>query len=363
MFKLTEQDIVQNWQSDITKPMVSICCTTYNHEKYISEALDSFLMQKTSFPFEIIIRDDCSTDKTASIIREYEKKYPTLLRSIYEQENQYSKGVKALPVVMQQAKGKYFALCEGDDYWTDSEKLQIQISEMRKHPQCNLSFHPANEIVDGVFSGKIWGKHTEENKVFTDLEMIRNIGGMFCPTASVIICRKAMLPVPSFFANAPVGDDFIQFLGSLHGGALFVAKNMSIYRRGHQGSWCTMMLNQNEKTSFEKWETHFIKYIASLKEFRDFADDKYTEGINQKIAVRSFHLLSLYIKNGRFDVIDELIEPSCHFCGKFASFSHAMFCHLRKVKWLLIFSIKSPYVLQIYLRIKKIISSVSSLNR
>lgn len=99
------------------KLMVSICCITYNHEKYISEALESFLMQKTSFKYEILIHDDASTDNTAKIIREYEKKFPEIIKPIYQIENQYSKGNKInLVYNFPRAKGKYIAICEGDDY-------------------------------------------------------------------------------------------------------------------------------------------------------------------------------------------------------------------------------------------------------
>ena len=96
--------------------MASICCITYNHENYIADAIESFLMQKTNFNYEIIIYDDASTDKTADIIREYETKYPGLIKPIYQTENQYSKGVKTINFSLQRAEGKYIAVCEGDDY-------------------------------------------------------------------------------------------------------------------------------------------------------------------------------------------------------------------------------------------------------
>jgi glycosyltransferase involved in cell wall biosynthesis len=102
-------------------------------------------MQKTDFPFEIIIHDDASTDATADIIREYERKYPDIIRPIYQTENQYSKGQNAVLFTFKAAKGNYIALCEGDDYWIDPLKLQKQITEMEKHPECYMSFHPGIE--------------------------------------------------------------------------------------------------------------------------------------------------------------------------------------------------------------------------
>lgn len=109
--------------------LVSISCITYNHEPYIRECLDGFIMQKTDFAFEVLIHDDASTDKTADIIREYEAKFPNLIKPIYQTENQFSKKVGSINAKFNypRAKGKYIALCEGDDYWTDPLKLQKQV--------------------------------------------------------------------------------------------------------------------------------------------------------------------------------------------------------------------------------------------
>jgi len=126
-----------NWGGD-ESPIVSICCTTYNHDAFIATALEGFLMQETDFPFEILIRDDCSTDNTAEIIREYFKKYPHIIKPIYEAENQFSKGVKPMPVLFKKAVGKYLALCEGDDYWTDSLKLQKQVEYLNSNEDVSI---------------------------------------------------------------------------------------------------------------------------------------------------------------------------------------------------------------------------------
>ena len=108
--------------------MVSVFCLAFNHENYIRQTIDSILDQKTSFPFEILIHDDASTDRTAEIIREYERRAPGIVRPIYQQNNQYSQGKNNLyEFMMPRARGKYFAFCECDDYWTDPDKLQKQV--------------------------------------------------------------------------------------------------------------------------------------------------------------------------------------------------------------------------------------------
>ena len=109
-------------------PLVSINCITYNHCKYIRDALEGFLMQITNFPVEILIHDDASTDGTAEIIKEYEKQYPWLIKPVYQTENQYSKHNGTISKIQYgRARGKYLAFCEGDDYWTDHYKLQKQV--------------------------------------------------------------------------------------------------------------------------------------------------------------------------------------------------------------------------------------------
>src|SRR5690554_5516528 len=120
--------------------LLSICCITYNHENYISQAIEGFLAQKTSFNFEIIIHDDASTDATASIVKKYEQEHPNLIKAIYQKENQYSQGIKPWPnFVFPIARGKYIALCEGDDYWTDPYKLQKQVDFLEANPEYVLT--------------------------------------------------------------------------------------------------------------------------------------------------------------------------------------------------------------------------------
>lgn len=121
--------------------IISVCCLAYNHEKYIRECLDGFINQKTDFIFEVLIHDDASTDKTAEIIREYEVNYPEIIKPIYQSENQYSKGVKVTSTYnWSRVKGKYIAMCEGDDYWTDPLKLQKQFDYLEMNKNCSLVF-------------------------------------------------------------------------------------------------------------------------------------------------------------------------------------------------------------------------------
>ena len=123
------------------QPLVSICCVTYNHAPFIRQCIDGFLMQETTFPVEILIHDDASEDGTDGIIREYADKYPEKIFPLYEEQNQYSRGVKIDFFNYNRARGKYIAYCEGDDYWTDPLKLQKQVDFMESHPEYSVCFH------------------------------------------------------------------------------------------------------------------------------------------------------------------------------------------------------------------------------
>lgn len=166
------------------KPLVSICSITYNHAPYIRECLDSFLMQKTDFPYEIIINDDCSTDGTTEIIKEYAEKYPDIIHPIFQDENQYQKGVRGMfqHFVIPRAKGKYIALCEGDDYWTDPLKLQKQVDFLESHPDYGMCYTKTKYFYQRLnkFGKENWGGP------FTELDQLL-IFNYCVPTASIVI--------------------------------------------------------------------------------------------------------------------------------------------------------------------------------
>lgn len=126
--------------------LVSVCCITYNHAPFIRQCLDGLVMQKTNFKYEIIIHDDCSTDGTTDIVKEYASKYPDLIVPIIQRENQYQNGVRRIlaTFMLPIAKGKYIALCEGDDYWIDPLKLQKQVDYLDLNPEVGLCFTDFN---------------------------------------------------------------------------------------------------------------------------------------------------------------------------------------------------------------------------
>lgn len=124
--------------------MVSVLCQTYNHEQYISECLQSIVAQKVNFRYEILVHDDASTDNTANIIRKFEREYPDLIKPIYQEVNQWSLGNKVFSgIQLPRCTGKYIAICEGDDYWTDPLKLQKQVDILEGNENIGLVYAKA----------------------------------------------------------------------------------------------------------------------------------------------------------------------------------------------------------------------------
>lgn len=143
MINKTQDEIIKDWKNTSSSdPLVSISCITYNHINYIEQCLDGFLEQETDYPFEILIHDDCSTDGTTEIIQKYSTKYPDIIKPMYETENQYQKGKPAGSLIwnIPRARGKYIALCEGDDYWIDENKLQMQVDFLENNPEYGMCY-------------------------------------------------------------------------------------------------------------------------------------------------------------------------------------------------------------------------------
>lgn len=223
-------------QSNKKNIELSIVCITFNQEKYIENTIKSFLNQKTSFNFEVVIYDDCSTDNTRGIIESYQSKYPELIRTVFPETNQYSKK-RTLPTILATtaAQGEYIALCEGDDYWESTDKLEVQCSALKKHPGIQLSFHSSKNLfpTGGFGEGVSYGN---DIKIFSIEDVVKG-GGGFMPTPSLMFHSDIVEKFPHYLDGAPVGDFFMQVLGSVKGGALYVPSIYCIYRKDADNSW------------------------------------------------------------------------------------------------------------------------------
>lgn len=213
---------------------VSIVCITYNHAPYIRDALEGFVRQQTDFPFEVLVHDDASTDGTADIIREYAARYPALIRPVFQERNRYSEGAAiAREFLFPLIRGRYVALCEGDDYWTDPRKLQKQVEALEAHPEVDICAHLVRKRKNGQPDG-YEGPRTGR-RIFPVSRVIWG-GGGFVATCSLLCRREAYL------ADTPMRrllfyDYTLQIQGSLRGGLLYLPDCMAVYRRGVPGSW------------------------------------------------------------------------------------------------------------------------------
>lgn len=258
------------------KPIVSVCCLTYNHKNYIRQALDGILMQKTEYPFEVIVHDDASTDGTTEIIREYEEKYPDIIKPIYQKENQYSKNPRVLKnFVYPKAQGKYIALLECDDYWIDPEKLQTQVKYLEEHLDCSGTFHAANWTTKEKFIRN--DRHFEQECDIIPEQVILG-GGEYCMTGSLVFRAQYALDFPQFREMDEIGDYSLEILLPLRGKFHYFPQIMGVYRFEREGSWTKDMRGSLEK----RWKAT-QKTVRWLKQLDEDTEQKYSTEIWYKI--------------------------------------------------------------------------------
>ena len=299
-----------NWHEGAIK--VSVVCITYNHEKYITEAINSFLMQETDFPFEILIHDDASTDATQEVLLKYQEKYPNIIRLILQEENQRSKGnFRPVPYTARNARGKFVAVCEGDDKWIDKKKLAIQYAAMAAHPNINLCFHPTIYFDKGNTPLGVANRYSNIVQVFEAGEFIR-AGGGFCPTASLMVATEVFKGLPDWLNTVSTGDYYIQTIASLSGGGLYLPNVMSAYRWGNSNS----ATSKTKSLSGVNINTLVQKELEHLAKLESYCGDFVANDILYRKALICQEFSALPLKNGEFRIFRSLINQSWSFTRK-----------------------------------------------
>lgn len=253
-------------------PLVSIRCLTYNHAQYIQQCLEGFVMQNTNFKFETIIHDDASTDDTADIIREYAAKYPDIIKPIYETENQYSKQDGSLKRIMDShMRGKYIAICEGDDYWIDPYKLQKQVDFLEANPEYVLS-HTSFKYYYQSQQKFLFSKDVFINPKFEPLRPEDILLGYRIQTCTTVF-RKDMIHMArqsdEFLFNGYflMGDTPLWFelskLGKIH----FLKDVTSVYRKNQNSVTRSIIPEKNYRFTLSSEE---LRYYLSLH--NDFSE-------------------------------------------------------------------------------------------
>lgn len=269
---------------------VSVLCATYNQVRYIKEALDSFLMQETNFAFEVLVHDDASTDGTLEIVRQYASRYSNV-ELLDERENQYSRGKGFRDFFMGHIKGRYVALCEGDDWWISPNKLQNQFDYMESHPKCAACAHGA--LIFDASGNRCVGKILPSGtaKDYSTDEIIVNNAPF---STNSLFYRVEFFQQPSVYMGWGIGDYPTCIWLSTQGSFHFNPEIMSAYRSNAQGSWSRKM-RESKEFALKNDEL----YRTSLQRFDQYSDYSYHKSVTY--------------------MLRESIINSCVRCGDFSS--------------------------------------------
>ncbi len=250
-------------------PLVTIKCMVYNHEKFLRQCLDGFVMQKTTFPFEAIVHDDASTDGSAAIIREYAEKYPDIIKPIYETENQYSKKDGSIHRIIEAAAhpdSKYFAFCEGDDYWTDPDKLQLQVDFLESHPDFSICSHDYIDYFEETHKfDKLskWGKTLGDNRGKDDIVVysLEDYHKNWWTQPLTCVYRRGNYREELAGKGYSFIKDYNYYYYVLkHGKGALINRLMGVYRRQSGGVWSSLQrLEQCRKGAEFAFELYKIE--------------------------------------------------------------------------------------------------------
>ena len=256
---------------------VSIISITYNQNRYLQRAVDSFLAQKTDFEFEIILHDDASTDGTRDIVQAYADKYPGKVRAYLEKENQYSKGVDFVAeLIRNAAKGQYIALCEGDDFWMDEHKLQRQYDALEAHPECDMCACRGCTVTEDGQTVVSEIRPADHDCILPVEDVIKG-GGQYLVSAGLFF-RKSLFDEMLPFEKVIPLDYEQQIKGALRGGIYYIDKTMAAYRRYAEGSWTNDVLRKKERLKLQ-----WAKEIALLKQLDVDTHGKYHDAIVERL--------------------------------------------------------------------------------
>lgn len=282
---------------------VSVSLITYNQVHFIGRAIEGILSQKVDFKFELIIGDDCSTDGTREILLEYNRRFPEIINLILHQKrNEGVPGkINYLSTILA-AKGKYIALIDGDDYWTDQFKLQKQVDFLELNPDYTISCHRVHELVNGNNLVKSDLNTSEFEETYTIEDLARE---NFIHTPSVVFRNGVIKILPEWFMDAPVGDYVFHLLNAKHGKIKYFPQLMGVYRRHENSTWSS----KTRRYQVEKWIWVLEKL---LMEFEDSAE------VN---AILKYHLAQ-YLNKLAIMYLQADDTPNCiHYLKSAFSFS------------------------------------------
>lgn len=278
-----------------TEPLVSICAVCYNHGPYLKEALDHFLSQK-GVSFEILIHDDASKDDSQAIIRAYQKKYPDIIKPILQTENQYSQGITNISGAFNfpRAKGKYIALMDCDDYWSDELKLKRETDYLEAHPDCMMCVHAAEVRNDqGELVNKDLMRPYRGDRLLTPSEAVDKAGAF--PFGSMVFRKEIVETLPDYYVNCPVGDRPLELMAAARGSIVYFDRAMSVYRFNAAGSWT----NDMKSGDYKKKQDTYARQMKEMYRGFDAATGRKYHREAVSAANRLYFLTRMNLRDGK----------------------------------------------------------------
>lgn len=271
MLTKTQDEIMASWDASWVEPVVSVCCTAFNHEKFVGEALDSILNQITDFPFEILIHDDASNDDTVRILKKYQSAYPRIIKPIYQEKNKWQSGIRINPTFnFSRAKGQFIAICEGDDFWLSTDKLQKQISYMLNSPEVSLTFHQSKVLQENKNKTTFSENYLPEQK-FTISDIIEN---WFIHTQTMVIRLSAIDNMEKFFNGVVNVDWSLQLVAAHNGDVVYLSNILGVYRK-HHGSLSKAILANPQKRC--------VNLLRLFMSFDNYSNSKHRDILEKKM--------------------------------------------------------------------------------
>ena len=303
----SEIEILNRIQGDWTQPLVTFLCTTYNQEDYIEQTMRGFLKQKTSFPYEILIHDDKSTDGTVEILEKYRSEYPNVIRCIYQDENKYSQGLSVILIGAQECRSDYIALCEGDDYWIDENKIENQFNLMISDKSIAMVVSPGKLERNGKILPELHCYYGPNTKIVKAQDIL-DVPDQFAPTASYMIKKYHLVNALETFVDTPVDDLFIELYSAIYGKLIYYPEVSSVYRTMAKNSFSERM-SSGELINKVKFVDSINNAISLSRGIKDFENLDWS----LKLSYMYYGLSVICFKNKDFYSCGDAIEKSMSF--------------------------------------------------
>jgi len=283
------------------KSKLTVVTTTYNQEKFIKDCIEGIVNQKTSFPFQLIISDDCSTDETRNIIKEYQKKYPDIVKPIFREKNLGAMG--NFVQTLNEVHTEYVALCDGDDYWTDMSKLQKQVDFLDKNKDYTICYHLTKVVFeDNSEEPSVYPLCDETEQTFKDLLSGNNI------PANTVVYRWLFKDKDSFIKEFPddiiPGDYYVHLMHGRKGKIHLINKQMSIYRRQKDGMWYETIKSGPKIDFYIKNGIKIINFYVQAEKNLEINNDDFDELCDYAI----IDVLNAAFRTCNYDIIGKLVN-------------------------------------------------------